>query len=361
MNQEDNSGGEISLLELATVLVQGRRTIVLWTLVGAVLSALFVVARPTVYKASTSFYPQASDAGRSALASVAGQLGFALPSGSQFLTSEFYNKLLRTQVVLAPIASDTFVVHEMGDERRSFMDLFGVPEGPSDVRLGRGVKLLSSLVVSSVGKTTGIVEISVLTHWPSVSLALATKLVDGVNDYNRRTRRSQASGERVFFESRLAEAGRNLRVAEDRMQQFFDSNKRIEGSPGLTFERGRLERELTLRSQLFSMLSTSYEDVRVREVRDIPVIGTFEPPMVLAQPEPRGRLKAVLFGMLFAGFLAAATLLVRVAIRRSLSGGGGEIRGLLEALGEARQDLIRAVERARYWLARPANGTGPRG
>ena len=177
-------------------------------------------------------------------------------------------RFFASPVLLKEIAADTLVVAELGNKRISFLDLFKI-DGPT--ALGRrelGVKRLGRLITIFAAKTTGIVEFRVTTRWPSVSLWIASRLLDGVNNFNQRTRHGQAEVERKFVESRLAVAGSDLRAAEDRLEVFFQTNREVGRSPQLTFQRDRLQRDVGLNNRSSPSLTQSYEEVRIREVRD---------------------------------------------------------------------------------------------
>ena len=145
----------------------------------------------------------------------------------------------------------------MRGQRISFLNLFEIP-GAAMRREERGVKLLTRIVTARVVRTSRIVQLSVATEWPSVSLAVATALVSGVNDYNRRTMQGQAAVERRFVEDRLTVARAELREAEDRLERFLVTNRQFGSSPELTFERDRLQRDVLLHQQVFTSLTQSY-------------------------------------------------------------------------------------------------------
>jgi uncharacterized protein involved in exopolysaccharide biosynthesis len=334
---------EISLFALGTTFLRNRWRIARWALGGAAIATLLVAFRPAVYTASASFVPQGNDPGRSGLASLAGHFGVSLPTGAQSLSPDFYAKLLKSRVLLGQIARDTFVVQELGGRRMPFLDVFKIRGGLSKQREERGIALLRSIVTVSVTKATGVVELSVATRWPSVSLAIVTDLVNGVNDYNQRTRQSQAAAERKFVEGRLVVAGAELRAAEDRLEGFLRTNRQFASSPELTFQRDRLQRDVALQQQVFTSLTDSYEEVRIREVRDTPVITMFETPAVRAQPESRGRVSGVLLGLLLGGFLGVIIAFTRGMAARRRQVGDPEADQFVVALGEVKGELLEPV------------------
>ena len=326
---------EISLFSLGTALLRSRWRIGRWMFIGGVIAAAAGLRRPNLYVASTSFAPQGNDAGRSGLASLAGQFGVALPAQNETLSPDFYVQLLRSRVVLQRVARDTFTVPELGGRKLSFLDLFKVPGAGAADREGEGIKLLATIVGSSVTKTTGVVHLTVTTRWPSVSLAIATDLVSAVNEFNQQTRQGQATAERKFIESRLDLAAADLRAAENRLQQFLLTNRQGMGSPELAFEHDRLQRDVTLKQGVFTSLTQDYEEVRLREVRDTPVITIIEPPAVPTRPEPRGRLRSVVIGLVLGGVIGALLSFISALMRHMRTSGNPAADEFIGVLHEA--------------------------
>jgi uncharacterized protein involved in exopolysaccharide biosynthesis len=340
------SGGEmtdreISLFEIGGTVLRSRWQIALWMLAGGVLLLLPVLFKDLTYTATTSFVPQATDPTPPGLRSLAGQFGLAVGGASSTQSPQFYADLLNSPVILAPIAADTFVVREEGGRRRSFLDLMGVEPMSADRRQERGVKVLMRMTSAKVNRETGVLTLSVTSEWPSVSARIANQLVQGVNGFNLRTRQGQASEERRFTEARLAEARGSLREAENRLQGFLQSNRQVQNSPELSFERDRLQREVGLQQELVTSLAKSYEEVRIREVRDTPVITVIEQASVPTQPNPRGRTKVALLGILLGAFFGVATAVGRRVLQRRRIAGDPDLEGLVGVLGEVRGEIAR--------------------
>ena len=155
-----------------------------------------------------------------------------------------------------------------------------------------------------------MVTVQVKTRSRHVSLAIAQRLIEGLSHFNLVTRQSQAREERRFTEGRLADARVALRAAEDRLQSFLQTNRDFE-SPALVFQRDRLQRAVMLQQQLVTALSEQYEENRIREVRDTPVLTVIEPPHLAARADPRRRAMIMVLGTLASFVLALAVVLVR--------------------------------------------------
>ena len=349
----DDDAKDISVFAVGTLLLRNRLRILRWALAGAIIALAAVWTRPALYRASASFIPQGADPGRSGLTSLAGQFGVSLSpsSSSPSLTPDFYLRLITSREVLGNVARDTLIVPELGGKRMSVEDLIDVGPGPANVREEAAVAELSRRITTSASKTTGIVEFTVGTKWPSVSLAIATALLDGVNEFNQRTRRDQAAAERKFIEGRLAVAGTELRGAEDRLQQFLQENRQFK-APDLQFTQDRMQRDVTLRQQVFASLTQSYEEVRMREVRDIPVITMVDDPTVPVKPEARGRGIRTLLGLVIGAAIGAFLVFIGDQLARRRAQGDPDAEEFASSVGEVKRRLVRSARRLGWrWSA----------
>ena len=321
-------------------------------LIGGGVAAVLAFSRPTLYSATASFIPQGVDPSRSGLAGLAGQLGVVLPGTNQSLSPEFYVKLIRSRELLKGVVRDTLVVQELSGRRIPFVSLFEIKGSTANRREEEGVRLLTGMIKASAAKTTGVVEFSVASKWPSVSVEIASAVITGINDFNQRLRQEQAGAERKFVESRLGISGSDLRAAEDRLEDFLRTNRQFASSPDLTFQRDRLQRDITLKQQVFTALTQSYEEVRIREVRDTPVITLVEEPSVPTLPEPGGRLLSILLGLLFGAFLGVISATLSESVVRSRRAGDPHADEFSGTLGEIKLEMVGRVRRLRERMRR---------
>lgn len=320
MNDPHPNG--LTVLGLAAVALRRRRLIfVVW---GTVVLAAIAVAsfRRPEYSVRFSFVPQsAPDPSRAGLASLAGQFGVSLgaaAAGGQ--PSQFYADLLTAREVLVPIVTPPIAVEGVETTVAEVLRLRVRDDARRTERLLRAMrtKVLSTSVAT---RTTGVVSVQVRTPHPDASLAIAERVVQQLNDFNLRTRRSQAAEERRFVAAQLAEARDSLRLAEDSLERFVRTNRDLASAPRLELEYERRQREVALRQQAVGSLTQALQEARIREVRDTPVLTVIDRPVRPVDPDPRGRL-VLLAGALAGGLLAGLVVafLVEGATRAAASG-----------------------------------------
>jgi uncharacterized protein involved in exopolysaccharide biosynthesis len=140
-------------------------------------------------------------------------------------------------------------------------------------------------------------------------------VLEQINDFNLRTRQSQAATERRFTERRLAEVRQDLRDAENEVKAFLGHNASYDRAPQLKLEYDRLSREVSLRQQVYTSLSEAYEQAKIDEVRDTPVLTVIEAPTLPVSPDPRGLLRRAVFASIIAAFLTIAVASLRELVR----------------------------------------------
>lgn len=304
---------ELSLREIVAVLREYWRRLLLLGLAGAAIAAVLVLLTPRTYTSTASFLPE-SRRGGGGLSSVAQQYGISLPGmggdGSQSL--QFYMELVRSREILNEIVVDT--VRYTGPQGTvtmpvtEYLELEGQTQAE---RLEEGVEKLRFMIRPGANLNTGIVRVSVTTQSAPMSQALALRTLALVNEFNLERRQSQGAEERRFAERRMSEMSDSLRAAEWRLQEFEQRNAQYLLSPSLRTEHRRLLNNVGAKQTLHTVLAQAYEQARMEEVRDTPVITTLENPSMPVRPDSRGGVPKVLFGFIVALGLGLVVVFVR--------------------------------------------------
>jgi uncharacterized protein involved in exopolysaccharide biosynthesis len=191
-------------------------------------------------------------------------------------------------------------------------DLYRIDaDDPPALRRVETIERLAKDVDVDVNSGTNVVSLEVRSRDPELSRQMSERLLALVNQFNQQTRKSRAAAEREFTERRRAEVRADLRAAEDQLQVFLQRNRVYAQSPQLAFERERLIREISQQSQLYSTVSQAYEQAKIEEVRDTPVITILEAPDVPARPDPRRLVRNLALGIVLGGMVGIAIAFAR--------------------------------------------------
>ena len=304
MTAESNHGGELSMVGVAIVLLRRRRTIAVVTLLAVILGIAAGLLAKRTYTASASFMPQSSGEDLSRLSTIAAQFGVPALGGRAGQSPDFYAALVTSRQILGGVADSRFTLGDIGNADRpgGLPEILRIREDSAPVRRERIVDALRDRVGAVADAKTGLVEVTVRMPRPDLSQQVLARILELLNEFNLRTRQSQARAERVFVEGRLGEVRGELREAEDRLQAFLTSNRDF-NSPQLKFQQDRLQREVQMRQQLVNGLVQSYEQSRIDEVRDTPVITVVESVTRPVEPDSRRLLVRAIVALLLGGML----------------------------------------------------------
>ena len=120
-------------------------------------------------------------------------------------------------------------------------------------------------------------------------------------------------------------AKQELLEVENRLQSFFEMNRDIGTSPLLRFRQDRLQREVDIRQAVVSALAQNFEQARIDEVRDIPVITIVEEPEVPALPDPRMLLLRGVLALVAGAMLGALIAFFLAFVRASRTDAADEL------------------------------------
>ena len=307
---------EISLWEVLAVLLRRRGTIVVCTIVVLALAVAVTLLRAPTYTTQASFRPQGSQASASELMALANQFGVNVgQGGGDEASPAFYAELLTAREILARVANEPYEVAGVGSTM--LKDLLEIEEDTEPLRDDATIEWLREEAMAvSTGRETGTVTVTVETEWPDLSRAIADDLLDEVARFNLDTRQSQAASERAFIESRVHNAEAELEKAEDAQREFLEANRQFQDSPLLVFQNEGLQREVSLRQSVVATLTQSYEQARISEVRDTPVITVIQAPFLPPGPDDRRLVLAAALGIVLGGMAGIVFAFIIEALRR---------------------------------------------
>jgi uncharacterized protein involved in exopolysaccharide biosynthesis len=316
VSQVGGSGG--TLVDLALMYLRQGKWVVWFPVSLAILVVAVGLLVPRRYSAVATFLPRSSSASLSRLAGLASQLGVTLPTAETNESPDFYADLLRSGHILRQLVWSRFDIAEQeGSNPATLVELYRVRGRDSAQREERAVRRLSRDLRVSVNPKTGTVAFSVTTGNARLSRDVVARALDLILQFNVETRQSRAGAERRFVEGRLAAARTELREIEDRLQAWLQDNRDYSGSPRLRFEYERMQRTLGLKQTLVTSLAQTYEQSRIEEVRDTPVLTVVDEPVIPSRPNSRRLAVKGILAMMAGGLFTLVWAAAREALARA--------------------------------------------
>ena len=312
--RRDAAEADRSVFEFVTVLARNWRLLAGFPLlVAASAVVVSVLLLPRRYTVESRFIPESNGPNVSRLAGLAAQFGVNIPGGETTESIDFYAELLESQDLLRDVVLTEFAVRDRGGDsiRGNLVELLDADGDTPAEREREAVEELAELVIARPDPGANMVTLRTSAEYPSLAVAINTRLLGLLNEFNLERRQSRAAAEREFLESRVEEAATDLRAAEERLERFLSENRRYNESPQLRFEEGRLQRVVALRQQLYTSLAQGFEQARVDEVRNTPVITIVDQPRGPARRTAPNIIVNGLLGLIFGLLLALGYIITR--------------------------------------------------
>lgn len=328
--KERAQSGEVSLLDIASTIIENIRWVLAGLALGAIGAVGFAISRELVYTSSVLLTTSGSGGAESQLTGLASQLGVNIAgtnrSGGINATPDMLVELGRSDVLFERLLNDTVTISE-DSSPRPFLEVLTPDEGPLRGTPGTRERKLHAFAVLRKAiqlektKPNQLVSVRVTTSESLLSFRIAQAVVREFNGFLVDLGRAQAKEERQFVRGRLVARESLLQDAEDQLAAFLTRNREYRSSPRLAFEFEHLQRKVTFHQQVLIGLGQAEEQAAAREIRDIPVILVLEPPHIAVEAEPRGRLRLLQLGLL-SGLLVGVVAALAVAAIGHLKGQG---------------------------------------
>lgn len=277
---------------------------------------------PKKWTAEVEFVPEASSSFKlpSGIGALAGELGFSLPAADPMSSPDFYAAVMESRSLLERTLQTAFPTPGVTAARADSALLIDILEIEGDTpreRVESGIEWLRDHSSANVDTKTGTIGFSVELPDPDLAAAVTSHMVGLLNDFNQHTRNLRARERRKFTEARTGEAQKDLEIIEDSLRGFLTRNRQFEFSPQLLFERNRLERQVTLRQEVYQTLRREYEIARIEEVNDTPVLTVVDPPVAPAYPSSPKRFRMALVAAVLGLLLGVSLAFLLQYLERS--------------------------------------------
>jgi uncharacterized protein involved in exopolysaccharide biosynthesis len=317
--------------------------------VCVVLSGLLALVMRPVYRSAASFVANASKGSRvpQGLGSLAGLAGLSSAMGSlggdPSESPEFYAQLIQSRELLTRLLDSRFADPRSPGDSATLLAILRVRGSGPEQQRERAVKMLREEVLGvGTDARTSMVFISADMRSPELAAAVVNRTVRYVNEFNLEKRLAKVRPRRQFLEERQAAALRDLTEAEARLRNFYEENRQPRLPPGLTFEEGRLRRQVDITTEIYVGLRREFESARLDEVNDAPLVTVVDSAVVA-----RRRVRPRLGLLLLSGGLVGAVLGLSLAGAAALwSDWAARSRAEVDALRREWRGLRREIANA---------------
>jgi len=219
------------------------------------------------------FVPETSAAqsARTAFGAIGGLLGASSSESQDFYLKLFESRELRGSVVRAKYTRpDGAAV--------SYWEAFDIADSIGVKGYNAAIGDLSDRLSIRGDAMSGVIVLQLRAREGWLAEAVAQSLVDALNAFNVERRQSRARNERSFTEQRLLTATNELSLAERQLEAFLLENRGYGSSPTLVVQFERLQREREVKRATLLTLTQAFEQARIDEVRETPVITVIDSP-----------------------------------------------------------------------------------
>ncbi len=273
---------EFSIVELRRGIARRWRWLLLIPMLAAGLGAASALVWPKTWTATTSFVPeQALGSNNTSILGAIGGLGSLLgeAGGASALarlkdgpSTEFFADVLTSTELLTATLKTPFPDPAQPGVTKPLLELIDVTGPTPERRFGNGLRKFERRVLVLISRKSNIVNLSVTLRNPALSAAVANRMLELLNRFNLERRQRSSTEQRRFAELRLGTATAELDSAEHIKQAFLDANRNYYESPRLMAMFEQLDRVVRVKEGILIGLTKTFEESRVAEVRDTPLL-----------------------------------------------------------------------------------------
>lgn len=289
---------EFEFFDYLEVLVK-RRWVIFWGAVSCALALIFYLRIPAAYTATATLSPE--DPVSTLNLGDPPQKGPPKSPGSSYSIS-----VMEGVETTKEVLRKEYHYHR-GEKDSVSQTLLEYFEAPT---LSQAVDGLRGMVKFEADKI-GAIKISVTTPYPELSALVANEYVSQLIVYYQEKRPTRINENLKVIAQRLAEVSAELSKAEAALVDFQKSNVNLIGglggnSPDLNLALSRLQREVAIKSGLFTTLTNQYESAKIEAAAQTPVIEVlgYADPKLCVRSSNRTLLTVSALGLLGSVFLA---------------------------------------------------------
>lgn len=307
---------EISFIEIALLIAQNIKLIII---IPSFLCLCFLIhilffKTPNYVSVSKIMSSSKGASARNQAFGIAAQFGIPIPTEDSE-AKWVYPEIIRSRTLSRAMLKRRFHDSISGKEKALLAILIN-SENKSDKNQkfveSVGIDILLSMISVDENIKTSTLTISVASKNPLLSTNINEALIEELDRHQREYNKTRTNQSYNFIENLIVEKKKELELAEEKLKEFSNRNRRMENSPGLMLQRQRLDREVIVLTGVFTTLKQQLETVKIESVKESDYVVVIDPPEIPLGPANKG--SKLLF--LFVGFFGIG-LAISVAFLES--------------------------------------------
>ena len=281
----DNKNSDtLTLLDLLFIFGMRLKLIMFVTLASIFIAIIYVqfIAEP-VFNSISKITSSSSKDRQSSAFSFASQFGLNIPNLSQSGPEWVYIDILKSRNLAKSVLNREFYSNQirrniligdflLRDQNISLM----TDAHKEDV----GIMMLHKMLDFKKDIKTNIYTIRVEGADKDFIIAINKAFIEELDLHQRNYNKSITSETRIFIEDRIKTTRSDLENAEEKLKNFNDRNRRIENSPALQLSQQRLQREVTVLTQVFTTLKQNLETSKIEDLKESTYIIEIDEPFI---------------------------------------------------------------------------------
>ena len=302
-DQKKLKNDQLPVTEILLIFAKKIKLIFLITfsvVILAIVHSLFI-AKP-VFQTSAKIM-SLGGVSNSNVVGIASQFGLDLPLG-QSEPKWSYSEVLKSRSIAEIMIKRKFDTKKFG--KQSLMKILTVGneayEDNIEILKNKAINNFIKMFSIDEDPIKGIYTITLESFEAKLCREILADLIDVLDQHQREYNQSKTSETRKFIEERITATRNDLNIAENKLKDFTKSNRRIENSPLLQLEQQRLDREVSVLTNVYTTLKQQFETTKIEELRESEYVVIIDPPYVpISRSKPNKKARVILSGFLGIG------------------------------------------------------------
>ena len=270
-----------------------------------------------IFTSTSKIMSSSGSSSSSQAVGLAAQLGINLPTTPK--QQWVYSEIIKSRTLAKAMLNQTFDTGRFGLQKSLLQILtYGNKTSETGLDTLRSIAIdkFLNMINLSENTLTGIFTLSINAFEPKLAAEINAALINELEVHQKDYNQKKNSETRKFIEERIVDTEKKLMAREESLKEFRVRNRRFEQSPALLLEQGRLSREVSVLTGVFTTLKQQLETAKIEEVKESDYVIIIDLPEIpLSRSKPNKRLMVILAGFFGIGIAALISLFIEFANR----------------------------------------------